>query len=300
MSITALGQETSGQPFTYFNVARNPQNIPVTKKTVGVQLTILKSSPTGTILYQETHSTPTNFFGEFLVTIGSGNAQVGSFDHIKWADDNYYLKVGLDIKGGSVFTVMMPTQLLHIPYALYVKSGGIPNGGEARAGFKHYVGEVYGGGVVFDTWKDDKGTEHGLVVALNDQSDSIFWSNKDTLAIGPAAQSVWNGAANVSAVITQRGHSLSAALLCKNYAGGGFHDWYLPSVSELNLLFDNRDKIKKALGKASGHLLGQYIYWTSTELSASNAFVFATYGGPTNNWVFSKYSPLHIRAIRSF
>lgn len=289
----SFAQDQPSQSLTYCNVARNQQNIPIGGRVVTLQLSILKTSADGAIVYQEKHSPSTNFFGTFCVSIGSGTVQTGSLENIRWDIDNYLLKVNIDTTGGSDFSNTISIQQLHVPAALS-KSGE----GETRSGFKHYVGELYGGGVVFDSWKDAAGTEHGLIVALSDQSSSMPWSTRDSSIIGPSAQSVWNGVENTKAMLSQSAQP-GAARLCHDYAGGGFSDWYLPSIAEIDLLFDNRDKIKKTLSK-SGSELGLRIYWTSTEYLAGSAWVFATYGGPSNNFIFSKYSPFSVRAIRAF
>lgn len=287
-------------PFTYSNVTRNVHNKPVAQKTIMVQLTILKSSAAGAMVYQETHITPTNYFGAFNVTIGNGTPTNGTFANIDWSAGNYYLKVGIDTNATSHFVIIDQQQLLHPPYWLYAKSAGLKGDDNGTLpGFKHYIGEVYKGGVIFSLWKDATGNEHGLLVALADQSDSVPWSNIETKAIGVSAQSFWNGTANTAAITKQNGQLKSAASLCRVYAGAGYHDWYLPSAEELNLLYRNQVKINMALKKA-GRPMDDNIYWSSTEAYDASAWGFAVYGGVTNNYVYSKYSALYVRAIRAF
>ena len=43
-------------------------------------------------------------------------------------------------------------------------------------GFEHYLGENYGGGIIFHLWKDASNTEHGLIVSVNDLPTSV-WCN---------------------------------------------------------------------------------------------------------------------------
>jgi hypothetical protein len=54
-------------------------------------------------------------------------------------------------------------------------------------------------------------------------------SNVSTIAIGSDAANLFDGQGNTLAIINQPGHSSSAALLCQNYQGGGFNDWYFPA-----------------------------------------------------------------------
>jgi hypothetical protein len=115
--------------FNYSAVARNAQNNPIANTTIGIQITILKTSPTGASQYSENHFVNTDQFGLFNLTVGGGAVQSGSMSTIDWSNDNYYLKVGMDANGGTNFLTMGTTQLLSVPYALYAKSAGTVSGG---------------------------------------------------------------------------------------------------------------------------------------------------------------------------
>lgn len=289
----------SADPFVYSNVARNQYNTPISNRAIVVEVSILKTSATGSVIYSERHSTTTSFFGEYDITLGEGEMKKGRFENINWTNETFYLGIAIDTAEGTNFVALGTPQLLHAPDILYDKATGEVKAGKARKGFEHYLGEQFGGGIIYSLWKDAAGKEHGLIVALNDQSDSVPWSNIDTTAIGLNSQSVWNGPLNTSEITRQPGYKSGAALVCQNYTAGGFNDWYLPSISEFNLLYCNRNKIKKALDMA-GKPMGHYNYWSSTEYAAGSAWVFATNAGPVNNYIFSKYSMFNVRAIRAF
>ncbi len=123
--VVSFSQLAPPQAFNYSAVARNAQNQPIANQTVGVQLSILKTSTVGTIQYQENHFTTTDQFGLFNLTVGTGAIQQGSFANINWGNDSYYLRVGLDAQGGNNFQLMGTTQLLSVPYALY--AGNVVN-----------------------------------------------------------------------------------------------------------------------------------------------------------------------------
>jgi hypothetical protein len=114
--------------FNYSAVARNAAGQPIATTTIGIQITILKTSPTGTSQYSENHFVNTDAFGLFNLVIGAGAVQSGSMDTIDWSNDNYYLKVGMDATGGTNFLTMGTTQLLSVPYAMYAKSAGSVSG----------------------------------------------------------------------------------------------------------------------------------------------------------------------------
>jgi hypothetical protein len=115
--------------FNYSAVARNAAGLPIATTTIGIQITILKTSPTGASQYSENHFVNTDAFGLFNLVIGAGAVQSGSMATIDWSNDNYYLKVGMDATGGTNFLTMGTTQLLSVPYALYAKSAGSVSAG---------------------------------------------------------------------------------------------------------------------------------------------------------------------------
>ena len=115
--------------FNYSAVARNAAGQPIASTTIGIQVTILKTSPTGASQYSENHFVNTDAYGLFNLVIGAGAVQSGSMATIDWSNDNYYLKVGMDAAGGTNFLTMGTTQLLSVPYALYAKSAGTVAGG---------------------------------------------------------------------------------------------------------------------------------------------------------------------------
>jgi len=120
--------------FNYSAVARNAAGQPIATTTIGIQVSILKTSPTGASQYSENHFVNTDAYGLFNLVIGAGAVQSGSMSTIDWSNDNYYLKVGMDANGGTNFLTMGTTQLLSVPYALYAKSAGSVNGGAGFSG----------------------------------------------------------------------------------------------------------------------------------------------------------------------
>jgi hypothetical protein len=71
----------------------------------------------------------TDSFGLFNLIVGAGAVQSGSMNSIQWSTDNFYLKVGMDITGGTNFLTMGTTQLLSVPYALHAATADSIVGG---------------------------------------------------------------------------------------------------------------------------------------------------------------------------
>ncbi len=295
-----VNAQTPPNAFNYSAVARNAAGQPIAMTTIGIQITILKTSPTGVSQYSENHLVNTDAFGLFNLAIGAGAMQSGSMTTIDWSNDNYYLKVGMDAAGGTNFLTMGTTQLLSVPYALYAKSAGSVSGGGSGGGFTHYIGEEFGGGVVFHLWKDASGVEHGLIIDKIDLSTGQVWSNINTTLIGLSAQSSWNGLSNSNAIVGQVGHTSSASALCLNSTNGGQSDWYLPSIDELSLLWHSRFNVNKSLSAIGGAavLPISAFYWSSTEYDDGNAWYFVFFNGYASG--SSKYHTSYVRAVRAF
>jgi hypothetical protein len=298
---TQLSAQVPPQAFNYSAVARNAAGQPIATTTIGVQISILKGSSTGQVQYSENHFVNTDAYGLFNLVIGSGAVQSGSMAAITWSNDDYYLKVGMDANGGTNFITMGTTQLLSVPYAQHAKTAeSLVGGGNGGAGnFTHYIGEEFGGGVIFHLWKDAQGVEHGLIVDKMSLSFGAAWSNVDQDSIGNTATSLNDGLSNSTAIVGQPGHTTSAAALCLNSTNGGQSDWYLPSIDELTLLlWYNRFNVERALSNIQGASeISVGAYWSSTERDL-NAFYHSF---PNCNYCLTaKSSALYVRAIRAF
>jgi uncharacterized protein (TIGR02145 family) len=109
--------------FNYQGVARDAAGTPLTNTTIGLRLRLRSGSPTGTVVYQETHSAVTNGLGLFTVQVGGGTGGSG-FAAIDWGTNSYYIQVEMDANGGTAYQDMGTAQLLSVPYALYAKNSG--------------------------------------------------------------------------------------------------------------------------------------------------------------------------------
>jgi hypothetical protein len=269
----------SPQGFNYQAIVRNSSGQLLLNQIVLVKFKILQNSATGTIVYSETQTANTDDLGQVSLVVGIGTASTGTFSNINWGSGSYYL--GIELNTGSGYVAMGTTQLLSVPYALYANSAG------STGGFIHYLGELYGGGIVVSVWKTS-GVEHGLIASLTDLGTSI-WSNVDSVLVGTSKT---DGQANTIAIINQLGHSTSAAKLCKDYKAGGFSDWYLPSSFELNQCYSAAIIVNSVLGDLNS--FQSIYYWSSTENNESYPLCqYTDYG-------HQKGSIVGVRAIRKF
>ena len=110
----------SPQKMSYQAVIRNSTNQLVVNHAVGMQISILQGSATGTIVYAETITPTTNANGLVAVEFGGG---VG-FDTITWVNGPYFIQTETDPAGGTNYTITGTSQLLSVPFALYAKTSG--------------------------------------------------------------------------------------------------------------------------------------------------------------------------------
>ena len=113
----------SPQKMSYQAVIRNSSNALVTSSPIGMKISVLQGSNTGTAVYAETQDATTNANGLVSLEIGSGTALTGTFATIDWADGPYFIKTETDPTGGSNYTISGTSELMSVPYALYSLNG---------------------------------------------------------------------------------------------------------------------------------------------------------------------------------
>ena len=112
------------EKMSYQAVVRNTTNNLVTNQPVGMQISILQGSSTGTAVYVETQTPTSNANGLVSLEIGGGTVVSGNMATINWANGPYFIKTETDPSGGSSYTITGTSQLLSAPYALYAKTSG--------------------------------------------------------------------------------------------------------------------------------------------------------------------------------
>jgi len=484
--MTASVWAQAPQKMSYQAVIRNSTNNLVTNTNVGMQISILQTSTTGTAVYVEQQSPTTNANGLVSIEIGTGTVVSGDFSTIDWGSDTYFIKTETDPNGGSSYTITGVSQLLSVPYALHAKTAesvnetdpiygssvasqinasdtvnwnnkldsytesdpiygasvasqinasdtvnwnnkldsytesdpiygasvasqinatdtvnwnnkldsytesdpiygasvasqinasdtvnwnnkldsytesdpiygasvasqitvtdttnwnnhtidthidstgivalgfvagphtdstaianmGFVAGSGSSGSSGHFVGELFGGGIVFYVYNNGA---NGLIASLDDLDggSGVAWSANTATLIGPTAQSFYNGASNTAAMVAQDTTANKAGTLCNSYAGGGFTDWYLPAIWELNLLYNSAFVVSNILANDGngatqplhpenvGPTYGRY--WASTEYNSTTAWNYNFHSG--GSYVYSKSNVHRVRAVRAF
>ena len=128
ITIASLGlqslQAQVPQKMSYQAVIWDASNDLVVNQNVGVKVSVLMGSPSGTPVYIETHSATTNDNGLVSLEVGAGSVVSGVFSTIDWSTGSFYMKTETDPTGGSNYSIIAISQLLSVPYALYAASSG--------------------------------------------------------------------------------------------------------------------------------------------------------------------------------
>lgn len=118
----------SPEKMSYQAVVRNIKGELIVNRTIGMKISILQETATGTVVYAETHTPQTNANGLVSIEVGAGTPITGKFSDIEWAKGPYFIKTEIDPEGGKTYSITATSQLLSVPYALYSKTtGDIPN-----------------------------------------------------------------------------------------------------------------------------------------------------------------------------
>jgi hypothetical protein len=113
---------------------------------------------------------------------------------------------------------------------------------------------------------------------------------------GSVATSITDGRANTNALLAFNANGFDAAKYCNDLSAHGHTDWYLPSgggeTSEQYLMY----QMNQTAGGNVGGLGGIVVYYSSTEASSTQAYVFNYNNGNTGSG--GKDFSRNVRCIR--
>jgi uncharacterized protein (TIGR02145 family) len=188
-SITILNSQVAPpQAFSFKATIKDKNGLPVLLKKINLRITILQGGSNGSVAYSEFFTPTTDLSSQVDVQIGRGKVVSGSFLSIDWSSYEYFLKIEVDIKGGTSYQVLSVTQLLSVPYALYAgKAGTVANSNETDPIFKTYPAYGISRGDIDNwnttIWSEIKNTPstiggYGITDAVKITDDQTIGGNK--------------------------------------------------------------------------------------------------------------------------
>lgn len=107
---------------SYQAIIRDASSQLIMDKEIGMKISILKGSVTGSAVYVETQKPTTNSNGLIAIEIGGGSVVTGVFANIVWGEGPYFIKTEVDPLGGTSYTISGTSQFLSVPYSLHAQS----------------------------------------------------------------------------------------------------------------------------------------------------------------------------------
>jgi uncharacterized protein (TIGR02145 family) len=141
-----LPQQTSAQApekMSYQAVVRDGSNNLVSSRAVGIKISILQGSSSGTTVYVETQTPTSNSNGLVSLEIGAGTVVSGIFATINWANGPYFIKTETDPTGGTSYSITGTNQLLSVPYALHAKTAEYLANGTTPGEMQYWDGSAW-------------------------------------------------------------------------------------------------------------------------------------------------------------
>ena len=160
------------------------------------------------------------------------------------------------------------------------------------------IGSEYAGGIVIYL---DKTGNHGLVCADKDFGEAIWGAD---VKIGADGNGIADGSGmkNTKKIVELASWVIveaffinfkksvpTAASLCLESNHNGYNDWYLPTKTELNLIYENKDKV--------GGFADDY-YWSSAGYNTYYAWI--QYFGNGVQSYGDESGKCSVRAVRAF
>ena len=133
-----ISGQQAPQKMSYQAVIRNSNDSLLISTQVGMRISLVQGTPSGTVVFSETQTATTNANGLVSLQIGMGTAVTGAFACIDWAAGPYYVKTETDLSGGTNYTIISSNELLSVPYALFSANG--PTGAQGPAGPQGPIG----------------------------------------------------------------------------------------------------------------------------------------------------------------
>ena len=249
------------QKLNYQAVVRNSSNTLVSNQVVGMKISILFGSASGTVVYAETQTPTANANGLINISIGSGVVVSGTYSTIEWGRGTHFLKTEIDPTGGTAYSITSTSELLSVPYALYASyTKTAANAQSLTLPFENSSGYTTTPFSITNT-----GSSAYTIAGISANGTGIYGETKSPSSAGLFGMG--SGADNSSGVIGMTGETVSPGLP-GNSGVIGFSDahigvagtalsgtgGYFSSRSGLSLYTIGKIKLT-GIGEAAGRIL---------------------------------------------
>jgi Protein of unknown function (DUF1566) len=212
--LTASMFAQSPEMMSYQAVIRNSSSQLMCNQTIGMQISILQGSSSGTAVYVETHTTSTNDNGLVSIEIGNGSVVSGDFSTINWSNGLFFIKTETAIQVPlTTYTITSTTQLLSVPFAFHSNSADTITGTISESD------PVYSGSQAVNITVTDI-TNLGNLSGVNTGDQDISGIATNATAIANNTQAIQDTAAQIRADITS-----VATYTVGDFAHGGIVFW---------------------------------------------------------------------------
>ena len=172
ISFTAMYAQAP-QLLSYQAVIRNAAGTLLNGQSLGMRISILQGSNSGTAVYVETQNPTSNSNGLVSLSVGSGTIVTGTMAGIDWSAGPYFIKTETDPTGGTSYTITGVSQLQSVPYALYAANAPIVSG------TTNYVSKFTSATALGNSQIFDNGTQVGIG---NAAPTSLLYVGSGTMA----------------------------------------------------------------------------------------------------------------------
>jgi len=147
------------------------------------------------------------------------------------------------------------------------------------------------GGIVFyDKGFASDGWRYLEAAPAGTEAEAVWGPNTDVAGTGTA---VGSGRRNTRLIVAASGESESAARLCANLNINGYNDWFLPSIEELDLMYENLKH--RGLGAFKDGF-----YWSSSQDAGNYYLALTRLFSDGKQYIGYKDYVNNLRAIRAF